>query len=70
MLFTDVSTDRAVRALIKEGFRVAREGKHIVLRDRQQIVTLPRTKRLNPYTLRSALRSAGIDDDTFKRLLR
>jgi predicted RNA binding protein YcfA (HicA-like mRNA interferase family) len=41
MLFTDVSTQRAVRALSKEGFRVVREGKHVILTDGRRLLTVP-----------------------------
>ena len=43
---------RAVRALEKAGFRIAREGrKHIVLTDGKRIVTVPRHDPLNALTL-------------------
>lgn len=37
-----VSHQAAVRALLKVGFRVAREGKHIVMTDGQRILAIPR----------------------------
>ncbi|MBI3666787.1 MAG: type II toxin-antitoxin system HicA family toxin [Acidobacteria bacterium] len=69
MLFTDVSTERAVRALKKVGFRVTRSGKHLVLTDGERLVTVPRHGRLNPYTLRNIIRDAGLTDQAFKELL-
>ena len=69
MLFTDVSTERAVRALEKAGFQVVRQGKHVVLSDGERLVTVPRATRLNPYTLRSIIRSAGLRDKPFGDLL-
>ena len=69
MLFTDVSTDRTVRALGKVGFEVVREGKHVVLSDGTRLITVPRHRRLNPYTLRKIIRSAGLSDSEFKDLL-
>lgn len=50
---------RAVRALEKAGFRIAREGKHIVLTDGQRIVTVPRHDPLNALTLGGIVRDAG-----------
>ena len=44
MLFTDVSTERAVRALEEAGFQVVRQGKHVVLSDGEGLVTVPRAK--------------------------
>ncbi len=69
MLFPDISTERAVRALGKVGFHVIRQGKHMVLSDGERLVTIPRSKRLNPYTLRSIIRSAGLRDKAFRELL-
>jgi YcfA-like protein. len=40
-----------VRALEKAGFRVAREGKHVVMTDGQRIVTIPRHDPVNAYTM-------------------
>ena len=69
MLFTDISHRRAVRAFAKAGFRVVREGKHISLSDGQRYLTVPRNDPLNPYTLRTLIRAAGLTDEQFKSLL-
>ena len=69
MLLTDVSSERAVRALKKAGFTQERSGKHIALTNGVRLVTVPRHKRLNPYTLRSIIRDAGLTDEDFRRLL-
>ena len=69
MLFADVSTERAVRAFAKAGFQIVRQGKHVVLSNGERLLTVPRAKRLNPYTLRSIIRSAGLGDKTFQDLL-
>ena len=70
MLFTDLSTERVVRALRKVGFEVIHEGKHIGMSDGFHRVTIPRHKRLNPYTIQSIIRHAGLTDQKFKALLR
>lgn len=41
MLFTDVSSERAVRALKKAGFTVVRPGKQLVLTDGTRLITVP-----------------------------
>lgn len=69
MLFTDVSSQRALRALKKAGFAILRSGKHSVLTDGTRLVTVPRHNRLNPYTLRSIIRDAGLTDQAFRELL-
>jgi predicted RNA binding protein YcfA (HicA-like mRNA interferase family) len=40
----------AVRALEKAGFRVRRQGKHIVMTDGTRIVTIPRHNPINAIT--------------------
>lgn len=69
MLFSDLSSERVVRALKKRGFRVVTQGKHIGMSNGTQRVTIPRHARLNPYTVRSILKSAEVDEDDFKDLL-
>jgi predicted RNA binding protein YcfA (HicA-like mRNA interferase family) len=61
---------RAVRALEKAGFRIAREGrKHIVLTDGKRILTVPRHDPLNALTLGGIVRDAGLTEDEFRKLL-
>ena len=69
MLFTDVSSDRAVNAFKKIGFTIISQGKHIGMSDGKHRITIPRHKRLNPYTLKSIIKASGITDDRFKQLL-
>lgn len=59
----------AVRALQKASFRVAREGKHIVMTDGQRIVTIPRHDPVNAYTMGGIVQDAGLTVDQFKELL-
>ena len=69
MLFTDLSSDRVVNALAKAGFRIIRQGKHIGMSDGFRHVTIPRHKRINPYTLQGIIRDAGLSDEKFKGLV-
>jgi predicted RNA binding protein YcfA (HicA-like mRNA interferase family) len=41
----------AVRALEKAGFRILRQGKHIVMSDEVRIVTIPRHNPVNAFTM-------------------
>jgi len=59
----------AVRALEKAGFRIAREGKHIVMTDGSRILTIPRHDPVNAYTLGGIVRDAGLTVEQFKALL-
>jgi predicted RNA binding protein YcfA (HicA-like mRNA interferase family) len=69
MLFADVSAERAVRAFSKVGFKIVTRGKHIGMSDGTHRITIPDHKRLNPYTLKSIVKDAGLTDEEFKELL-
>jgi predicted RNA binding protein YcfA (HicA-like mRNA interferase family) len=60
---------KAVRALEKAGFHVAREGKHVVLTDGVRIVTIPRHNPVNALTMGGIVRDAGLSAERFRRLL-
>jgi predicted RNA binding protein YcfA (HicA-like mRNA interferase family) len=60
---------KAVRALEKVGFRVVREGKHIVLSDGERVVTIPRHNPVNAFTMADIVRSAGLTIEQFQKLL-
>jgi predicted RNA binding protein YcfA (HicA-like mRNA interferase family) len=59
----------AVRALEKVGFRVARQGKHIVMTDGTRILSIPRHNPVNAITMGNIVRDAGLTNDQFRRLL-
>jgi predicted RNA binding protein YcfA (HicA-like mRNA interferase family) len=59
----------AVRALEKAGFKIARQGKHIVLTDGTRILTIPRHNPLNAFTMGGIVRDAGLTIEEFRRLL-
>ena len=67
--FPGVPHLQAVRALEKAGFRVVREGKHIVMSDGQRILTIPRANPVNAYTMGGIIRDAGLSVEQFKDLL-
>ena len=69
MLFTDLSSERVVNALSKVGFKIVKQGKHIGMSDGSCRVTIPRHKRINPYTLKSIIKDAGLTDKGFKELI-
>ena len=60
---------QAVRALQKAGFRVAREGKHIVMTNGLRILTIPRNNPINAFTMGGIVRDAGLTIEEFKELL-
>ena len=59
----------AVRALEKSGFRIIRQGKHIVMSDGTRILTIPRNNPVNAYTMGGIVQDAGIAIDEFRGLL-
>ena len=69
MLFTDLSSERIVEAFSKVGFRVIKQGKHIGMSDGIRHITIPRHKRINPYTLKAIIKDAGLSDEKFKELI-
>jgi len=69
MLFTDVSSARAVKAFQRTGFLIVKKGKHIGMTNGIRKIIIPRHPRINPYTLKAIIRDAGLTDEEFKKLL-
>lgn len=59
----------AVNVLKKAGFRVVREGKHIVMSDGIRILTIPRHNPVNAYTMGGIIQDAGLTIREFRKLL-
>ncbi len=59
----------AVRALEKAGFRIARQGKHIVMTNGERIITIPRHNPVNSMTMGGIVRDAGLSLEEFRKLL-
>ena len=64
-----VNHRRAVRALEKAGFYVAREGKHIVMTDGDRVLVIPRNDPVNALTMGGIAEDAGLTVDEFRGLL-
>ena len=64
-----INHQHAVRALEKAGFRVLRQGKHVVMTDGSRILTIPRHNPVNAYTMGGIIRDAGLAEEHFRRLL-
>jgi predicted RNA binding protein YcfA (HicA-like mRNA interferase family) len=60
---------RAVRALKRAGFRVVRQGKHVVVTDGRHVVTIPRHNPVNANTMAVIVRGAGLSQEEFRKLL-
>ncbi len=60
---------QAVKALEKAGFRIVRQGKHIVMSDGVRFLTVPRNNPVNAFTMAGIVRDAGLTLEEFRRLL-
>ena len=58
-----------IRALEKAGFRILRQGKHIVMSDGIRILTVPRHNPVNAFTMGGIARDGGLSVEQFKKLL-
>ena len=65
----DIPHLNAVRAFEKAGFKVVRQGKHIVMSDGRRIVTIPRHNPVNAYTMGGIAQDAGLTVEEFRKLL-
>lgn len=59
----------AVRVLEKAGFRVVRQGKHIVMTDGLRVLTIPRHNPVHAITMGNIVRDAGMTIEEFRSLL-
>jgi predicted RNA binding protein YcfA (HicA-like mRNA interferase family) len=59
----------AVRALQKAGFRIVRQGKHVVMSNGLRILTVPRHNPVNAITMAGIVRDAGLTLEQFRELL-
>jgi predicted RNA binding protein YcfA (HicA-like mRNA interferase family) len=59
----------AVRALEKAGYRILRQGKHIVMTDGTRKVLIPRNNPVNAMTMGGIVRDAGLSIEQFRMLL-
>jgi len=61
---------KAVRALEKAGFKIARQGKkHIVMSDGTRFLTIPRKNPINAFTMGGIVKDAGLSVEQFRKLL-
>ncbi len=60
---------RAVNACEKLGFRIVRQGKHIIMTNGEQNLTIPRNNPVDPFTMGSIVEDAGVSIEEFRKLL-
>ncbi|MCX7094246.1 MAG: type II toxin-antitoxin system HicA family toxin [Methylobacter sp.] len=59
----------AVRALEKAGFRIVRQGKHIVMSNGERLLTIPRHNPVKAFTMGGIVKDAGLSIEQFRALL-
>jgi predicted RNA binding protein YcfA (HicA-like mRNA interferase family) len=64
-----INHQQAVRALEKAGFRIIREGKHIVMSKGERIITIPRHNPVKAFTMGGIVQDAGLTVEAFRKLL-
>jgi predicted RNA binding protein YcfA (HicA-like mRNA interferase family) len=55
-----------VRAFERAGFRILREGRHVVMTNDRAVITLPRHNPVNRWTLAGIIKEAGMTVDEFR----
>jgi predicted RNA binding protein YcfA (HicA-like mRNA interferase family) len=64
-----ISAEQAIRALEKDGFRIIRQGKHVIMSDGITRLTIPRHNPINSFTMGAIAADAGLTPAEFKKLL-
>ena len=59
----------AIRALEKAGFKIIRQGGHVVMSNGTRFVTIPRHNPVNAFTMGGIAKDAGFSVDEFRKLL-
>jgi predicted RNA binding protein YcfA (HicA-like mRNA interferase family) len=64
-----VSAEQAVRVFEKLGYRIIRQGKHIVMSDGTTRLIIPRHNPIHAITMGVIARDADLSPQDFKKLL-
>ena len=62
-----ISHKRAIKALEKAGFRVARQGKHVTMTNGERILIFPRANPINAFTMAGIVKDVGLTIEEFKK---
>jgi hypothetical protein len=63
------SSSGSESTLGKAGFRIAHQGKHIVMTDGIRFITIPRNNPVHAFTMGGIVKDAGLTIRKFKDLL-
>jgi len=64
-----VSQRDAVRVFEKTGFRIIRQGKHVIMSNGAITLTIPRHNPINAFTLGQIAKQARLTPEEFRRML-
>lgn len=64
-----ISQRDAVRVFEKLGYRIARQSGHIVMSNGKRRLLIPRHNPINPLTMGSIAKDAGLTPEQFRALL-
>jgi predicted RNA binding protein YcfA (HicA-like mRNA interferase family) len=64
-----VNHQQAVRAFLKAGFKIIRQGKHIIMSDGNRQVSIPRHDPVKAFTMGGIVLDAGLTPEEFRKLL-
>jgi predicted RNA binding protein YcfA (HicA-like mRNA interferase family) len=64
-----INHERAIRALQRADFVIKRQSGHVILGKGSIEVVVPRNNPINPYTMYSIVRDAGLTMEDFRKLL-
>lgn len=64
-----ISQRNAVRVFENLGYRVVRQGSHIVMSNGETRLVIPRHNPINAFTMGGIAKTAGLTPDEFRKLL-
>lgn len=64
-----ISQRDAVRVFEKLGYRIARQGSHIVMTNGKTRLVVPRHNPINAFTMGGLAKTSGLSPEQFRKLL-
>jgi len=64
-----ISSEQAVRLFSRLGYRIIRQGKHIVMSNGSTRLVIPRHAKINSFTMGAIAQDAGLSPEEFRKLL-
>lgn len=64
-----INPEQAVRAFERLGYRIVRQGKHIVMSNGATRLAIPRHTPINAFTMGAIAQDANLSPQEFKKLL-